>query len=126
MGSNRKIEVTAETRKKIRKIFNVSISTVNNALSYNGGSRSMSETARRIRIYALKNGGIPCVTYPECETIHDAMGIMRQTFNNGCRIEVDKHSGDAKWFTPDGKMGGEVKDISIQGLYIMQEQAAGF
>ena len=118
--------MTDDVRRKIIKVFKVTGKTVYNALSYKGGVRSNSDLAKRIRIMALENGGVPCVTYPECETIHDARGIMRQTFNNGCWLEVDKHTGDAQWFTPDGRKRGEEKDISIPRLYIMQEQAAGF
>lgn len=40
--------------------------------------------------------------YPECETLHDTTEdhrqIMRQVFNNGATLRVDKRTGEA-WIT---------------------------
>lgn len=124
--SNRRIEVSTEVRNKIIKTFGVTGRTVNNALNYNGGSRSQTDLAKRIRIMALENGGRHMVSWPECETIHDALGMMTQTFDNGSKIEVNKNTGDACWFDPKGVKRGEQKSITIQQLYVMQELAASF
>lgn len=124
--SNRRIEVSTEVRNNIIKTFGVTGRTVNNALNYNGGSRSQTDLAKRIRIMALENGGRHMAIWPECETIHDANGMMRQIFDNGATIEVDKQTGDAQWFDPKGVKRGEQKNISIQQLYVMQELAASF
>lgn len=123
--NNRRIEVSTEVRNKIIKAFGVTGRTVSNALNY-AGDRGQTVLAKRIRVMALENGGRHTVTWPECETIHDACGIMHQTFDNGCTIEVDKNTGDAKWFDQKGILRREVKKISIPGLYVLQEQAAGF
>lgn len=123
--NNRRIEVSTEVRKKIIKTFGVTGKTVSNALNYTG-ERGQTDLAKRIRIMALENGGRHTVTWPECETIHDAFGVMRQIFDNGATIEVDKNTGDAKWFDPKGVLRGEEKNISIQRLYVMQELAATF
>ena len=120
---NRRIEVTTEVRRKIEKTFGVTRKTVANALNYTG-DRGQTDLAKRIRVMALENGGRHMVSWPECETIHDALGIMTQTFDNGSRIEVDKHTGDACWFDPKGVKRGEQKSISIPQLYVMQELAA--
>lgn len=122
--NNRRIEVSTEVRKKLIKTFGVTERTVCNALGYSG-TRGQTDLAKRIRVMALMNGGRHTVTWPECETIHDANGIMRQTFENGCVIEVDKRTGDAKWFDQKGVIRGEMKDITIPQLHVMQEQAAG-
>lgn len=120
-----KIEVSQEVRKKIMKAFGVSNQTVVNALNYSGGARSQSDMAKRIRRMAMENGGRRMAYYPECETIHDENGIMRQVFDNGSTIEVDKHTGDARWFDNGGKLRGEQRDITVRQLYVMQETAAG-
>jgi len=120
---NRRIEVTTEVRRKIEKTFGVTRKTVANALNYTG-DRGQTDLAKRIRVMALENGGRHMVSWPECETIHDASGMMRQIFDNGSKIEVDKHTGDACWFDPKGVKRGEQKNISIQQLYVMQELAA--
>lgn len=120
---NRRIEVTTEVRRKIEKTFGVTRKTVANALNYTG-DRGQTDLAKRIRVMALENGGRHMVSWPECETIHDALGMMRQIFDNGSKIEVDKRTGDACWFDPKGVKRGEQKNISIQQLYVMQELAA--
>ena len=121
--SNRRIEVSTEVRNKIIKTFGVTGKTVSNALNYTG-ERGQTDLAKRIRIMALENGGRHMVSWPECETIHDANGFMHQIFDNGSKIEVDKQTGDARWFDPKGVKRGEQKNISIQQLYVMQELAA--
>lgn len=120
---NRRIEVPVEVRSKIMKAFGVTRQTVGNALNYRG-ERGQSDLAKRIRIMALQNGGRHMASWPECETIHDAFGMMRQVFDNGSKIEVDKSTGDACWFDPKGVKRGEQKNITIQQLYVMQELAA--
>ena len=96
-SSNRRIEVSTEVRNKIIKTFGVTGKTVSNALNYTG-ERGQTDLAKRIRIMALENGGRHMASWPECETIHDANGMMRQIFDNGATIEVDKQTGDAQWF----------------------------
>lgn len=122
-SNNRRIEVTGEVRSKIMRTFGVSRQTVGNALTYRG-ERGQSDLAKRIRVMALENGGRHMVSWPECETIHDADGMMHQTFDNGSKIEVNKNTGDACWFDPKGVKRGEQKNISIQQLYVMQKLAA--
>ena len=122
---NRRIEVTTEVRRKIEKTFGVTRKTVANALNYTG-DRGQTDLAKRIRVMALENGGRHMVSWPECETIHDALGMMTQTFDNGSKIEVNKNTGDACWFDPKGVKRGEQENITIQQLYVMQELAASF
>ncbi|MDE6246213.1 MAG: hypothetical protein K2M41_00010 [Muribaculaceae bacterium] len=69
------------------------------ALTY----RSDTEKARKIRFTAVNNyGATPMCHYPECETLHDTTEdgrqIMRQVFNNGAVLRVDKCTGEA-WIT---------------------------
>lgn len=124
-SDNRRIEVSTEVRNKIIKTFGVTGKTVSNALNYTG-ERGQTDLAKRIRIMALENGGRHMVSWPECETIHDASGMMHQTFENGSKIEVDKRTGYACWFDPKGVKRGEQKNITIPQLYVMQELAASF
>ena len=119
-----KIEVSQSVRQKIVKAFGVSNQTVTNALNYSGEGRGQSDLAKKIRKMAMENGGRRMAYMLECETIHDANGMMHQTFDNGSKIEVNKNTGDACWFDPKGVKRGEQKNITIQQLYVMQEQAA--
>lgn len=123
--NNRRIEVSSEVRSKIMKTFGVTRQTVGNALNYRG-ERGQSDLAKRIRIMALENGGRHMVSWPECETIHDSSGMMRQVFENGSKIEVDKRTGYACWFDHKGVKRWEQKNITIPQLYVMQELAASF
>ena len=97
-----KIEVSQSVRQKIVKAFGVSNQTVTNALNYSGEGRGQSDLAKKIRKMAMENGGRRMAYMLECETIHDANGMMHQTFDNGSKIEVNKNTGDACWFDPKG------------------------
>lgn len=123
MKGNVKIEISKEVREKIKRTFGISDAMVSYALNYNE-QKGQSDLAKKIRKVALENGGRHMVSWPECETIHDANGMMTQTFDNGSKIEVNKNTGDACWFDPKGVKRGEQKSITIQQLYVMQELAA--
>ena len=116
----RQIDVTKEVREKIAKVFNVTRTSVWRALSFNDNS-AMS---KRIRSYAVQNGGITMVIAPEVETIHDCNGFMRQYFSNGAMLEIDKNSGHLDVYGNKGTLCNEVKEgCTIQQLYVMQEYA---
>lgn len=120
MEIKRQIEVSKEVRENIEKVFGCSRMSVWRALSFT----DHSEMSKRIRVYAIKNGGVTVVTAPECETIHDANGYMRQWFTNGACIEVDKNSGHADVFDRHGRKMQEQDIVTIPQLYMLQEFAA--
>jgi hypothetical protein len=95
----RYIDATEETTAKLAKTFQCTPKFVYLALTY----RSDTEKARKIRFTAVENyGATPMCHYPECETLHDTTEdhrqIMRQVFNNGATLRVDKRTGEA-WIT---------------------------
>lgn len=120
MEIKRQIEVSKEVRENIEKVFGCSRMSVWRALNY----ADDSEKSKRIRVYAVKNGGTVLVTAPECETIHDANGYMRQRFNNGALIEIDKNSGHADVYDRFGRKMQQHDNVGIQQLYTIQEFAA--
>lgn len=120
MEIKRQIEVSKEVRENIEKVFGCSRMSVWRALSFT----DHSEMSKRIRVYAIKNGGVTVVTAPECETIHDANGYMRQWFTNGACIEVDKNSGHADVLDRHGRKMQEQDNVTIPQLYMLQEFAA--
>lgn len=91
------------------------------ALTY----RKNGENARKIRNAAVKEyGAIPMCHYPECETLHDTTEggrqIMRQVFNNGATLRVDKRTGET-WITNrQGKIVVHKQVISIPQLAAIQ------
>lgn len=120
-----KIEVAKEVREKIAKTFGVSDTMVSYALTYNK-ARGDSPLAKRIRKMAMENGGRRMAYWPECETIHNEVnGTMVQTFPNGAKLTIDKHTGDAE-VEYDGKVMKRDKDISVKMIYVLQEYAAAF
>lgn len=121
--SNRRIEVSTEVRKKMARVFGVTAQTVSNALRFD--PLRNTPLAKRIRAMAMEEGGVVMVTLPECETIHDEVnGTMVQTFGNGAKLVVDKHTGNATVFYKSvARMHQD--DISVQQLYVLQEYAAG-
>ena len=116
----RQIDVTKEVREKIAKVFNCNRISVWRALSFNDDSA----TSKRIREYAIQNGGVIMVLAPETETIHDCNGFMRQYFANGAMLEIDKNNGMLHVYANNGILRNEVKEgCTIQQLYVMQEFA---
>ncbi|MBQ7439814.1 MAG: hypothetical protein IJV28_07585, partial [Paludibacteraceae bacterium] len=91
MKAKRFIDVTAETRKELMKIFKCSTMNVWRALNF----ESESDECRRIRVAALKKGGHIMTVALECETVHDEVGdkCMRQYFDNGAILEANKATG---------------------------------
>lgn len=77
----------------ICKTFGVCDRTVRNSLK-NIEKPCDNELRLRIRKAALARGGVVVNNMPECETLHDADGYMRQSFTNGARIEINKSTGD--------------------------------
>lgn len=116
----KQIEVTKETREKLGKMFNTSRMNVWRALSF----ECDSPLCQRIRVAAMKNGGIVMVLAPEVETIHDANGYMRQWFGNGAMLEADKNSGHVDIYDRNGIKRNHQDNCTIQQLYVLQEQAA--
>lgn len=97
--SERYIDATDEVTAKLAKSFECTEKYVYMCLTY----RRDNETARKIRYTAVKvYGARPMLHVPECETLHDTTEdgrrIMRQVFNNGATLRVDKRTGEA-WIT---------------------------
>ncbi len=95
----RYIDATEETTAKLARSFKCTPKFVYLALTY----RSDTETARKIRYTAVEHyGATPMAHYPQCETMHDTTEngrqIMRQEFDNGVTLRVDKQTGEA-WMT---------------------------
>lgn len=122
--ADRHIEVTKEAREKLEKAFGCTDRMIRNALTY----ASDSELARKIRYAAVKEyGAVPMCHYPECETLHDTTEdgrqIMRQRFDNGVTLRVDKITGEA-WITNrKGDMVEHMQCISIPQLSEIQVMA---
>jgi hypothetical protein len=117
----RYIDATQETKATLAKVFKVTEKFVYMCLTY----RKNNDTARKIRFTAVHNyGAKPMAHYPICETLHDTTEdgrqVMRQEFDNGCTLLVDKRTGEA-WLT--GRKGdalGHWLDINFPKLYEIQ------
>lgn len=110
--AERYIDATPEATAKLAKLFRCTEKYVYMCLTY----RRDNETARKIRYTAVKNyGATPMCNLPECETWHDTTEdgrqIMRQVFNNGATLRVDKHTGEA-WIT--NRRGETVERTTIK------------
>lgn len=97
--STRYIDATPEATAKLAKLFQCTDKMVYYALTY----RKDSALAKKIRFTAVKEyGAKPMLHVPECETMHDTLEggrqIMRQVFDNGATLRVDKNTGEA-WIT---------------------------
>lgn len=108
METGRLIELPIRERRKIECTLGVSKSLVSQALSY----QRSGEKSEEVREMALRLPEGRQMRYlPECETIHDANGMMRQIFPNGHLLVVDKATGVYRAY-----FGGEEKgDPSFSG-----------
>lgn len=119
--ASRYIDATLETMDKLAKTFQCTPKFVYLALTY----RSDTEKARKIRFTAVNNyDAIPMCHYPECETLHDTTEdgrqIMRQEFNNGATLRVDKRTGEAWIINRRGKTIVHKQCISFPQLSEIQ------
>ena len=122
---DRRIKVSDDLRRKIAKTFGVTETTVRSALRYDQ-KKGQTETAVRIRVMALKSGGVPTVSLPECETIHDeGNGLMVQTFDNGATLTIDKTSGEA-CVDYKGRTWLKQEHVLVSQISMLQEYAAAF
>lgn len=121
----KQIFVDGETRVFLQKTFKCTGKHVWSALTF----RSDSDTARRIRVLALKRGGTLAEGYiPKCETTHNTIqGTMVQTFGTRVRIAASRKTGEVT-VEVDGKMKDKYNNLSIaefmQLQYEMEQLAA--
>jgi hypothetical protein len=89
------IDISAEVREGIRKTFKVTDVAIWYALGYDE-KRGQSDTAKRIRQYAKKNGGVTITVAEKSDTvIFDSDGSFHQYFSTGATIDISKRTGDA-------------------------------
>lgn len=86
----RRIEIDAESKKFIERLFSFTRRMVDKGLYLH----EQSELARKIQKVAMEKGGKVMVTLPECETIHTWDGKMQQVFPNGALLIIDKATGE--------------------------------
>ena len=97
--ASRYIDATPEAIVKLAKHFRCTEKFVYYALTY----KKNSDLAKKVRYTAVKNyGAKPMAHIPECETMHDTTEdgrqIMRQQFDNGATLRIDKRTGET-WIT---------------------------
>lgn len=117
----RYIDATDEAVERLAKAYGCTTKNVYLALTY----RSNTEKARRIRYTAVKEyGAIPMCHYPECETLHDTTEdgrqVMRQHFNNGVTLRIDKRTGETWIINRRGETVVHKQCISIPQLSEVQ------
>ncbi|MBD5203151.1 MAG: hypothetical protein HDS81_07585 [Bacteroidales bacterium] len=117
--AERYIDASKEATEKLAKAFGCTDKFVYMALTY----RKNGENARKIRHAAVKEyGAVPMCHYPECRTLHDTTEdgrrIMRQTFNNGMTIYIDKETGDA-WI--NNRKGAKVMTSNCITIHQLDE-----
>lgn len=105
------IVATKDQRAAIMKVFGVTDRTVRNALGYDP-QWGNTDTARRIREMARKQGATTYYAVTGDEVFFDSEGNMHQVFANGAEIFIDKNTGKRE----DHTLG----NISLL-LYYLQE-----
>lgn len=119
--TKRYIDATPEAQAKLAKVFNVTPKYVYMCLTY----RADNEKARKIRYAAVHvYGATPMRHCPECETLHniteDGRDLMVQNFDNGVRLEIDKHTGAAVVYNRNGAVVGRRQIVKFPELADLQ------
>ncbi|HJF81262.1 hypothetical protein [Phocaeicola plebeius] len=114
---SKQILTDKETKHFLMKAFGCTQQFVWQALTF----RRDSETARRIRVLALKRGGKLVDGYvPKCETTHEEVEkTMTQTFGPRVKLVVDKETGDVSVYV-DGQLKDSYKNITVPDLMQLQ------
>ena len=114
---SKQILTDKETKHFLMKAFGCTQQFVWQALTF----RRDSETARRIRVLALKRGGKLVDGYvPKCETTHEEVEkTMTQTFGPRVKLVVDKETGDVSVYV-DGQLKDSYKSITVPDLMQLQ------
>ena len=120
-ASKRYIDVTEEAKTKLAKALECTAHFVYLALTY----RRNSELARKVRYAAVREyDGKPMGHYPECETLHniteDGRDLMVQNFDNGVRLEIEKHTGAAVVYNRNGAVIGRRQIVKFPELAELQ------
>ncbi len=113
------IHVTKDVRKRLLKVFDVSSVMVWKGLTFD----STSMLGRKIRKYALDNGGILMNELPVMETLHDHDGYIRQYLPNDVMLEFNKQTGECDAFL-DGELKKHWNDVKLSEIEGIQNWAA--
>ena len=119
--TKRYIDASPEAQAKLAKVFNVTPKYVYMCLTYSADN----EKARKIR-YAAEHvyGATPMLHCPECEPLHnvteDGRDLMVQNFDNGVRLEIDKHTGAAVVYNRNGAVIGRRQIVKFPELAELQ------
>ena len=93
----RYIKVSDKARGDIMKAFHTGAMGLWRALHF----KSDSDNSKRMRVFALRKGGVEMIEAPVWETIFTTSGVMRQEFPCGYVIEIDMKSGRGKVYSGD-------------------------
>lgn len=115
----RQIKLPAEVSQRLRSELGMSESYFSHALRFT----RHSEDCQRARKLALERGGVVYCSIPECETIHDANGMMVQTFANGAKLIADKVTGKVR-IELRGELVSEHYHVSIAEVKRLQQIAS--
>lgn len=122
MEFKRVIDVTKTERQYLAKTFGVSEKTVYNALTFDK-SKGYTDTAKRIRHFAMQRGGILMNLSPEVETIHDSDGYMRQYFPKDVMLEIQKSGSGTVTLCKKGEVVYKYDNPTITELESIQRIA---
>lgn len=115
------IHVTKDVREFLAKAFRVTDRTVWYATTF----EKDNQLHRKIRMLAIKKGGILMNEMPADETFHDNDGYMRQYLPNGAMLELGKTpetKGGAVYFK--GEMVRRYDEVMVSDIRGIQDWAA--
>lgn len=115
------IHVTKDVREFLAKAFGVTDRTVWYATTF----EKDNQLHRKIRMLAIKKGGILMNEMPADETFHDNDGYMRQYLPNGAMLELGKTpetKGGAVYFK--GEMVRRYDEVMVSDIRGIQDWAA--
>lgn len=118
------IHVSRTDKDFIRRVFDISDRTVDNALRFDE-RRGGSATAKRVRRLALERGGVMMMLGTELETIHDKDGMMYQYLPNGASIVFHKDESAMAEVLHKGEPVRTYRGVKLSDIPYIQAYAAG-
>lgn len=115
----RQIKLPAKVSKEIMEELGMPQGTFSLAMNF----KRSGEDSKLARELALERGGVVYCYLPECETIHDANGLMVQTFPNGARLIIDKSTSEAR-IEHKGELVSIHYHVTIHSLTRLQQLAS--
>lgn len=113
MERGRYIDAPRALKLKVAEELGMNEYSISRALNY----QRDGEKSRKARELVLASGQAKLMSYlPECETIHDSEGYMRQIFGNGYLLVLEKATGKYEVYKEGSEVGSPLMSGVVESI----------